>query len=294
MKAVRAFSFTASITPVLLGSALAFYQTGTIHIPLMFAAVVGGLVLHAATNLISDYFDYIKGVDREETLGGSRLLVEKQMRPKDVLWGGIVLFSLAVLIGIYLLIERGFPIVAFGVIGIVGGYFYTAGPLGYKYHALGEFLVFALMGPMMVWGGHFVQVGHIEWLPLLISIPVGILVAAILFANNLRDIEDDTASGFHTQASLMGRKTARIVYGALLFTAYASVAMMVIFRQAPSLALLVLLSIPAAYKVNKIIQQSLKMKREHYAMVDVLTAQLHFMFGILLTIGFVLGHFFDF
>lgn len=293
-QAVRAFSFTASITPVLLGAALAFYQTGAVNVPMLIAAVFGGLLLHAGTNLISDYFDYTKGVDREETFGGSRLLVEKQMKAKDVLIGGFIAFGLATLIGIYLLVERGWPIVAFGLIGIAGGYFYTAGPIGYKYRALGEFLVFALMGPLMVWGGHFVQVGRLELMPLIISIPVGLLVAAILYANNLRDIEDDTASGYHTQASLIGRKRARNIYGALLFSAYAALIGLVILHHAPVFALLVIFTIPAALKVNKMIRDSLQQERGHLAMVDVMTAQLHFKFGILLTFGFVLGHFFHF
>jgi len=294
VQAVRAFSFTASITPVLLGTALAFYQMGTINVPIMIAAVFGGLLLHAGTNLVSDYFDYTKGVDREETFGGSRLLVEKQMQPRHVLFGGIIAFGLATLIGVYLFTERGWPIIAFGITGIAGGYFYTAGPIGYKYRALGEVLVFALMGPLMVWGGHFVQTGRLDILPLLISIPVGILVAAILFANNLRDIEDDTATGYHTQASMIGRKIARIVYGGMLFCAYLVLAALVILRHAPVFALLAIITIPAALKVNKVIQDSLKSERSHLAMVDVMTAQLHFQFGILLTIGFVLGHFFHF
>ncbi len=290
--AVRPFSFTASATPVLLGTALALYQTGSINFIIMAAAILSGIMLHAGTNLISDYFDYLKGVDRDETFGGSRLLVEKQMRPKEVLAGGFFAFALAFLIGIYLLIELGWPIIAFGLAGILGGYFYTAGPIGYKYRAFGEFLVFALMGPLMVWGGHFVQVGRLEILPLLISLPIGILVAAILFANNLRDIEDDNKSGYNTQASMLGRKYARIVYGGMLLLAYGVLALLVIIGKAPIWSLAALISIPAALKVNKIIQESLKQDRKHLAMVDVMTAQLHFQFGILFTIGLVLGHFF--
>ena len=303
LKAARPFSFTASATPILLGTALAFYQTGSIDIIMFLAALFGGVLLHAGTNLVSDYYDFKKGVDREDTYGGSRILVEKTMTPKDVLAGGIAAFGLAFLIGIFLVIMHGLPIVMFGLAGIAGGYFYTAGPVGYKYRALGEFLVFALMGPLMVWGAHFVQVGQLQWMvqvgnvqlaPLLISLPVGILVAAILFANNLRDIEDDNESGYHTQASLLGRKRARIVYGSLLFGAYAVIGALVAFRLIPVWALLVLISIPAALKVNKIIQESLSHERGHLAMVDVMTAQLHFQFGILLTIGVVIGHFVKF
>ena len=289
--ASRPFSFTASATPVLLGTALAFWQIGKIDVLLFIAALVSGILLHAGTNLISDYFDYKKGVDRVDTFGGSRVLVENQMQARDVLVGGFIAFTLATLIGVYLLIVRGWPIVMFGLAGVFGGYFYTGGPLGYKYRALGEFLVFTLMGPLMVWGAHFVQVGALEWAPVLISVPVGFLVAAILYANNLRDIEDDTSSGYQTQASLVGRKSARFVYSGMLISAYVVLAALVGFGKVPVWTLLVLLSIPAALKVNKLIQSSLNNERKHYAMVDVMTAQLHFQFGILFTIGIVLGHF---
>lgn len=291
LMASRPFSFTASATPVLLGTALAFWQIGKIDVLLFIAALVSGILLHAGTNLISDYFDYKKGVDRVDTFGGSRVLVENQMQARDVLVGGFIAFTLATLIGVYLLIVRGWPIVMFGLAGVFGGYFYTGGPLGYKYRALGEFLVFTLMGPLMVWGAHFVQVGALEWAPVLISVPVGFLVAAILYANNLRDIEDDTSSGYQTQASLVGRKSARFVYSGMLISAYVVLAALVGFGKVPVWTLLVLLSIPAALKVNKLIQSSLNNERKHYAMVDVMTAQLHFQFGILFTIGIVLGHF---
>ncbi|MFH0882049.1 MAG: 1,4-dihydroxy-2-naphthoate octaprenyltransferase [bacterium] len=291
LMASRPFSFTASATPVLLGTALAFWQIGKIDVLLFVAAILGGVFLHAGTNLISDFFDYIKGVDRVDTFGGSRVLVENQMHARDVLVGGFIAFGIATLIGVYLLIVRGWPIVMFGLAGIFGGYFYTGGPLSYKYRALGEFLVFTLMGPLMVWGAHFVQVGALEWAPVLISVPVGFLVAAILYANNLRDIEDDTSSGYHTQASLIGRKTARLVYAGMLISAYVVLAALVGFGKVPVWTLLVLLSIPAALKVNGMIQNSLNNERKHYAMVDVMTAQLHFQFGILFSIGIVLGHF---
>ncbi len=289
--ASRPFSFTASATPVLLGTALAFWQIGKIDVLLFVAALAGGILLHAGTNLISDYFDYKKGVDRVDTFGGSRVLVENQMHARDVLVGGFIAFGFATLVGVYLLIVRGWPIVMFGLAGIFGGYFYTGGPLEYKYRALGEFLVFTLMGPLMVWGAHFVQVGALEWTPVLISVPVGFLVAAILYANNLRDIEDDTSSGYHTQASLIGRKTARFVYAGMVTSAYVVLAALVGFGKVPVWALLVILSVPAALKVNRLIQSSLNTERQHFAMVDVMTAQLHFQFGILFTIGIVLGHF---
>lgn len=291
-RAVRAYSFTASITPVLLGASLAFYQTGRLDIPLLIAALVGGVSLHIGTNLVNDYFDYQKGVDREGAYGGSGVLVERRMKPRDVLRGAFVAFAVATPIGLWLTWQRGWPIVAFGLTGLLGGYFYTAGPIAYKYRAAGEILVFTLMGPLMVWGAHFVQVGRIEWLPLLVSLPVGLLVAAILFANNIRDADEDTSSGYHTQASLLGGKLARTVFGAMLASAYLVLAALVYFDSAPAFALLALLTIPWAVRLQQMIRQSVAGQHQALLVVVQRTAQLHLQFGLLLIAGFVLAHFF--
>jgi len=292
--ATRPFSFTASATPVLMGTAYAFYQTGHIDVILFLFALFGGIFLHAGTNLINDYYDYIKGVDCEGSLGGSRLLVEKKITPKAALVAGYIAFALAFLIGIYLLYRCGWQIVLFGSLGILGGILYSATKLGYKYLALGEYFVFLLMGPLMVLGSHFVQLGHIDWNAFIISIPIGFLVAAILFANNIRDILDDTSKGFQTIASLIGKSSARIVYVLILAFAYLILIFLWLIHLIPVWTLIVFLSIPASLKVARIILDSMDRQKEHLAGVDVLTAQLHFQFGLLMTVGIVLGHFFNF
>lgn len=258
---------------------------------LFFTAAAATLLLHAATNLIHDYYSIRLERVRSHIEEQAGRPVDGRMNPKDMLAGGLLLLTVAVGFGIFLYLKRGCPIILFGLAGISGGYFYTCSPFSYRFRAIGEFLVFAMMGPLMVWGSHFVQTGSLDIQPLLISLPVGFLVAAILYANNLRDLEDDMAMGMKTQAILLGARRAKIVYGALLFSAYAFVAMFVLLRQAPLAALLVLLTIPAAVRVNRKIQQMLAEERKRFAMVEVLTAQLHVRFGLLLVLGFILGHF---
>src|SRR2546423_14829177 len=118
-----------------------------------------------------------------------------------VAWSG---FVLALLMGIFLTLHRGWPIVLLGLIGFIGGYFYTAPPFQYKYRALGVPLVFLLMGPLMVVGAYYALTGRYSDQALLASLPVGFLVAAILHANDVRDVDDDARTGFKKLSTLVG------------------------------------------------------------------------------------------
>ena len=289
MQAVRPFSFTASITPVLLGSALAYHELGYLR-PLYFVlAVLGGLLLHAGTNLVAEYFDFKVGADTLTTFGSSRILVEGLMKPPQVLVGGLVAFSISFLIGLFLAWKLGWVIVWLGLAGLIGGYYYTAHPFGYKYRALGEPLVFMLMGPLMVFGGYFVQTGRVVWLPIWVSLPVGLLVAAILHANNLRDIPDDIRAGFKTIPILTGWAFTTWSYRLLLATAYLSVVLMAALKAAPWWTLLVMLTIPVSLKLYQAVARAEPLTPKALATLDIATAQLHFQFGLALTIGFVVA-----
>lgn len=198
MQAVRAFSFTASMVPVFVGAMLALAYEGTVRWSLFPLVVVCSLLFHGGTNLVSDYFDFQRGVDRKDTFGSSGVLVNRLLQPRQVLHAGLLLFALGCVLGLILLAYRGMPIFVLGVIGLLGGFFYTGKPIGYKYIALGDFLVFTLMGMLMVIGSYYVLTGDYNTNVLYISLPVGFLVAAILHANNLRDIVHDTEANVRT------------------------------------------------------------------------------------------------
>src|SRR4030095_11860329 len=153
LEASRPFSFTASVTPVLIGSVLAAID-GPFYWGRFFLALFGSLFIQVGTNLINDYYDYANGVDTPETLGPSQVIQRGLLTAKEVYWGGIATFALGSLFGLILVALCGWPILALGMISVLAGYFYTANPLSLAYIALGEATVFVFMGPVIVMGAY--------------------------------------------------------------------------------------------------------------------------------------------
>jgi len=282
--ALRPWSFTASFIPVTLGAALA-WQQGTFNLPLYLLTVTGGILLHAGTNMVNTHGDFLTGVDTVANKGQTQpVLVRGWMQPGEFLRGSYVAFGLAALIGIYLTALRGWPLLALGLIGLIGGYGYTARPLAYKYQGLGVPLVFLLMGPLMALGGYVVQTGHWELLPVLASLPVGFLVAAILHGNDLRDVDSDRDSAIKTLSHFLGHRAGDF-YIFLLLGAYLTLALLVVGRVLPVMALLALLTAPEGYKLMRQVRAGLAGKEELLATVEPLTARLHLLSGLLLIAG---------
>jgi 1,4-dihydroxy-2-naphthoate octaprenyltransferase len=300
LQAVRAFSFTASVIPVLLGGMLALGAPAPRHFWLLPLAVLGGLALHAGTNLLNDYYDFERGVDREGTRGSSGVLVAGMLSPASVRVGGIACFGLAVALAIPVVVVHGWPVLALGGVGLLGGYLYTGRPVAYKYVALGDPLVFLLMGPLMVIGGYLAVTGTWTASVLLASLPIGCLVAAILAANNLRDVRDDAEAGVTTIARLLGHRGGQLEYAALVVGAYALVGVIAVFGLVPgggppasapvvsAWLLLPLLSAPLALKAVSTVLRSRPGDSAALVGADVLTAQLHLVFGLLLIAAVVL------
>jgi len=289
IQAVRAFSFTASVIPVLIGGLFALGAEGAKAWYLLPLAVVGGLVLHAGTNLINDYYDYKNGVDRDCSYGSSGILVAGLLPPRAIFGGALVAFGLAAALGVVLIAYRGWSMAALGIIGLAGGYLYTGRPVGYKYFALGDLLVFVLMGPLMVIGGYLAVTGVYRHEVLLLSLPVGCLVAAILAANNLRDVVHDSEANVTTLARVLGPRGGRAEYITLVVGAYAIVVGLVIARVLSPWTLVVLVSAPLALKNLRTVLASRPGEAEDLATADVTTAQVHMVFGLLLLLGTILG-----
>jgi ABC-type nitrate/sulfonate/bicarbonate transport system permease component len=173
--AMRPFSFTASVTPVVLGAVLAAYD-GFWNWWLFGITLIGSVAIHAGTNLINDYYDWKKGTDTPESLGPNRALQEGMLTPQQVFWGGLFCFALGSVLGIYLVATRGLLILWLGLFSVLAGWFYTAGPKAFAYTGLGELIVFIFMGPVMVIGSYFVQTQTVTWAAALLSMPIGLLV----------------------------------------------------------------------------------------------------------------------
>jgi len=289
LQAVRAFSFPAAIVPVAVGTVLAAHFDGPVAWWLVPFVAVASVLMQAGTNLVSDYFDYLKGVDKDYTYGSSGVLTAGLLSPTQVLVGGFAVFAVACGIGLLFIALRGWPILLLGLVGLLGGIFYTARPVGYKYLALGDALVFTLMGPLMVIGSYFVLTDSYSHSVLIVSLPVGCLVAAILHANNMRDIQHDRDAQVRTVASLLGHNRSRLEYYALVGGAYVAVVGMILGGLVGPWGLLVFVTAPLAFKNFRRVVHSRPQQPESIATLDVQTAQLHLAFGLVFATAILLG-----
>ncbi|AQT67731.1 1,4-dihydroxy-2-naphthoate octaprenyltransferase [Anaerohalosphaera lusitana] len=290
LQAVRVFSLTASVVPVLLGAVLAKTSQAGIAWWMLPLVLLAAMFFQAGTNMVSDYYDYKKGVDTDYTFGGSKVIVQRKLSAKSVLTAGLAMFAAGCAIGLVFVWFRGPVILAIGVIGFLGGLLYSAGPVGYKYLALGDLAVFILMGPLMVIGSYFVLTGGYSHPVLLNSLPIGCLVTAILAANNLRDIKHDRQAGVRTFANTAGPQAARIEYYLLIALAYAVVVINILLDILTAWALLVLVTLPIAVNNIRRIKTGDIEDPATLADADVISAKLHLAFGIVLIGSVILGH----
>jgi 1,4-dihydroxy-2-naphthoate polyprenyltransferase len=287
-RAARPWSFSAATVPAVLGTVIAGYQ-GYFDLFKFALVVVGSIALQAGTNLINDYYDHVKGADNEKSLGVGGAIQRGELRPRQVFLYGIFAFGLGSVIGLYLVSQTGPFILVLGVLSVLAGFFYTAGPKALAYIGLGEATVFIFMGPVIVIGAYYVQAQVFAWEPLLASLPLGFLVAAVLHANNLRDLETDKLIGKRTLATLLGRTRANIEYDLLVGGAYAVALLMPLFGLAPAYTWLALITAPMAFGLARRVHVT----EEPAALNPVLrkTAQLHARFGWLLAAGWVIALF---
>jgi 1,4-dihydroxy-2-naphthoate octaprenyltransferase len=219
--AARPRTLPAAIAPVLVGTALAGSE-GTFR-PLAFAAaLVGSVFIQIGTNLSNDYSDARRGADTEDRLGPVRVTAGGLMPPRTVLVGTYVAFGIAVAAGLYLAAVAGWELLVVGAASILAGVLYTGGPRPYGYEGLGELFVFLFFGVVAVAGSYFVQTEELRWEAFALAVPVGLLAAAILVVNNVRDVETDRRAGKRTLAVKLGRSRARRLYAAMLGLAFAA------------------------------------------------------------------------
>jgi 1,4-dihydroxy-2-naphthoate octaprenyltransferase len=219
LMASRLRTLPAAIAPVLVGTALAGFEHA-FH-PLRFvAALFGAIFIQVGTNLSNDYSDARRGADADDRLGPVRVTAGGLVPPSQVLVATYVSFGLAVLAGIYLIVVAGWLLLAIGAASILAGVLYTGGPRPYGYAGLGEAFVFLFFGVVAVAGSYYVQVTHLEWEAFALSVPVGLLAAAILVVNNVRDIDSDRRADKRTLAVKLGRERTRVMFAVTVYAAY--------------------------------------------------------------------------
>ncbi|HZD71470.1 MAG TPA: prenyltransferase, partial [Actinomycetes bacterium] len=284
----RPFSFTASTVPVAAGGALAALD-GRLDWPLFLGALLAGMLLHVGTNVTNEIYDVRKGIDSITSPRASHALLKGRLAEREAFALAAVAFGAAAAIGLWLIAARGWPVAVFGVLGLIGGLGYTAPPLEYKFHALGPPLVFLLMGPLMVLGAYYVSSGALSWGALLASLPVGLLVTAILHGNEWRDVSEDARAGISTLSIRAGRRTAHALYLSLVVGAYLVLSLAVAVRALPAQSLLAMLSLPLLVRAIRASELGASGQQRAIAMIDLETAQLHAAFGFLLVAGIAIA-----
>src|SRR5437867_1751816 len=252
-------------------------------------ALVGGVCLHSGTNVTNEIYDVRKGVDTIVSPRASHAIVKGRIGEREAQVFSILAFAIAFALGVYLVSVRGWPIVALGLAGLIGGYTYTAPPFQYKFGSFGIPLVFLLMGPLMVVGSYYAITGEFDWRAVAVSLPVGFLVAAILHGNEWRDISEDARAGARTFSVRMGRSAAHWLYVALVVGAYLALSAGVAVGLLPTWTLLAMLSLPLLVRQIRSSELGATGQQRAIAMIDLETAQLHAAFGYLLVAGLVIA-----
>lgn len=207
--AARPKTLFASIGPVLLGLALAYDQTESLTATTAILTLLCAILLQIGTNLVNDYYDHVNGVDDEKRLGPKRVTAEGLIPPHKVKNAFLFVFTLAFLIGVYLMIKGGLPIVLIGLTSILFAWAYTGGPLPLAYFGLGEILALVYFGPVAVWGTWYIQTRDGSLLAAILGLGPGLFSAALMAVNNLRDRENDKEKGKVTLAVVLGESGAR-------------------------------------------------------------------------------------
>ena len=274
-------SFTAAIVPALVGSLLAADETFSWWKALL--AIAGSVFFLAGTNFVNDFYDDRKGADGPDALGMPGSIQRGILSPKAVLLAGFACFAAGGAIGIVLCFASGWELLAIGVASALAGFLYTGWPLHLAYVGLGEIVVFFFMGPIIVMGASFVQVEAFTWEAFVASLPIAFLVAAILHANNLRDIEHDRKANKRTVATVIGRKWANREMYLLLALTYVTLVVAWAVGAIPWPALVALASIPLVRPIIAVVSAGGNPKKLNLALYK--TAQLHMRFGALMAAG---------
>ncbi len=271
---------------MLFGTALAFGD-GVFSWGPFVAMLLASLLIQAATNMFNEFYDNERGLDTAESVGISGSIVKGNLTARAVLLGALLCYTLALFLGLYLVYVGGVWILALGCLSALGGYAYSAGRKPIAYTAFSEAAVFLFMGVLIVVIAYAVQAGGFPIYVPLAALPIGGPVAAILLANNIRDMESDRKGGRRTIPIVLGRSGAISIYRLLLLEAYIVAFLLILFGIVPWTAAIVVLSLPILFRLWGAIA-STRIPAQLDPVVKR-TAGLHLAFGLLYTLGILFG-----
>lgn len=286
---LRPHTLTASFIPVFVGTMYAVITEETFHLLLFLAMMIASILIQAATNMFNEYYDYVRGLDTEQSVGIGGTIVRDGVKPKTVLNLGIAFFGIAVLIGLYISATTSWYIALIGAVSMLIGYLYTGGPIPIAYTPFGELFSGFLMGTVMIGISFYIQTMYVSKEVVIISLPIAILIGAILLSNNIRDLENDKKSGRKTLAILVGHKNAVIVLASAFTIAYISTIIFIIIGILPWVSLITLLSLKKPFDAVK----GFIGKKEPLEMMPamVATAKTNTIYGMLLGLSLLISYF---
>jgi 1,4-dihydroxy-2-naphthoate polyprenyltransferase len=282
--ASRPKTLLAAVVPVMVGSALAVHY-GLFFPAYSIIALLCSVLIQIGTNFTNDLYDFLRGADTLKRKGPQRVLVSGLISVKEMKGAILITFGAAFFLGLYLVMAGGFIIFVVGVISIIAGLAYTAGPYPLAYNGLGDVFVFVFFGIIGTVFTFYLHSGQLTALSFIAAIPVGALITNILIVNNYRDIEEDRSSNKNTLAVIFGKRFSKHQYFILLFLSYLSPVIMYFFFRFNLWILLPLITLPIGLALIKMLT---KYEGESLNKTLELTAKFSAVFGLLFSIGIIL------
>ena len=295
LNGIRLNYLPLSLSPILLGSVLAWTSTmtpkmpfGSFHLVHFLGTIVVALLLQIGAHLVNDYYDFLHGIDTSNVLGPGGLIQPGHIKPLRVLEMGLLLLGLGTVIGIVLALNGNVLLYLFGLIVALCAFFYSATSYSLSSRGLGELIVFIVFGPILTLNAYIMQVGpHFSANVFIYSLSVGLLATAIVHTNNMRDIEGDALAGKHTLATIVGLPASRVLYLLLVLAAYGIILYLGLPSQAPHLILLTFWTLPTL--IIAIISAIRTNAPTGFHLAMNLTLKLETLFTILLVVGIIVS-----
>lgn len=281
--AARPRTLTLATAPVVAGTALAWAEGTPMLWPVALAALLAALLIQIGTNLHNDAADYERGNDLADRLGPLRVTAAGWATAAQVRTASRMAFGLAFLLGIFLVVTGGWPILAIGSASLIAGLAYSGGRQPISHTPFGELFVWIFFGVLAVAGSYWLQAGMLSPAAWIVGAAIGLPAAAVLLVNNLRDVVIDTRSGRRTLAAVLGDRRARRAYTLLMLLPFASLPLL--SSTGLGGAWLALLTLPACLVLTY------RMRHTHGPALNVLlaqTAQCALAFAVLLALGVLL------
>ncbi|SFD93664.1 1,4-dihydroxy-2-naphthoate prenyltransferase [Lentibacillus persicus] len=286
---LRPHTLTASIIPVFVGTMFAL-TTHQINMWLFAAMLLASILIQSATNMFNEYYDFVRGLDNEQSVGIGGTIVRDGISPKTVKTMAFAFFGIAILLGVFISIESSWWIAVIGLICMLFGYLYTGGPFPIAYTPFGELFSGFFMGTVIIGISYYIQTSVITSSVIWLSVPIAIFIGGIMMSNNIRDLDGDKENGRKTIAILLGRKNAIRFLAFMFITAYLLTGLYIVSDVLPVWSVIAFLS---AIKASDVIRK-FHGKTKPLEMMPAMaaTGKTNTIYGFLLGLSLLVSNFF--